>query len=1040
MYRTFCREREFAMKRRVFRLFSILLVCLLAFPPLPAHAAEDVARIGDTLYPSLSEAAAHAQPGDTITLLSDSTVSEEITFPEQLTLDGNAYRLTLSSSACLHITGDFYAQNLQIESSRNTRSGPTLSIEGQDITCTLTASTLHCLDSRRGPSGTALISFSATDSRLSLENCTLTSALNQSAAIEAIGDCADSEIALDQVDIAISPDSGTARSCYALYVDAADSPLAVSLTDCMLRADTAVLAIGEGVQPVSATLAGCTLEGSNALRLTGEGGSYTLEDCVCSDAQTDAGQTAGLVYVSDTAKDNVVTFSQSTLDCASDSATPCVLSLENADNQFHLSAHTRITVNTDTADLVHINYALADRAPVTADDSVDLSDFPVVWQDADGRLCNATTALLAAAPLWRAGDTITLRGALAGALDLQEPVTLVGEQARFSGSLAIRDADTAIHGLDLSESAVDCAAGCDLSYNYWGSLTPPAHAVVSPYYVDAACQTLAYAPVGDTQAAQEVERFVQDVQSVLTRADPESSLASFDPLTDGDLLTAYADPLLSARTRLAQSTTAEQRADACAASPDLAAALAAAWRVYWSGVGVRADDTVIDLSSGLTPSGTDSQRAGITENAAARMPVSAISADGAALAPDDPVLLHGTLTAWAFGPLGELTQLTFETSLVGPDGLPLAGDGVYRLPVPTQACESLRATVDGEPVEAIFTVSPAGYPYVTLGRCGTVVLSLTYASSGEQPAEPTDPDQPADPDHPQGPVSDPDQTGRFSVSLRTGPHGSLHLHTRSPAPGDLVRVTAEADRGYALDTLDVIDSRGRALDFDLEDDTLRFRMPESDVRVTARFARADRTDTTYESQTDLDDPLPPLAEQPAGDLAPDAWYWADVREITARGWMDPLLAGAFCPDLPASRIDLVRALYRMAGQPQDAAALPFSDIAAGSPDQAAVTWARAAGIARGEPDGRFRPYDPVTREECVALLYRFAGSPAQAVYGLPFSDAGSVSAWARPAMQWAYQGGILYGNAEGTCTPLAPVSRAESAALLLRLARALGLS
>lgn len=176
MYRTFCREREFAMKRRVFRLFSILLVCLLAFPPLPAHAAEDVARIGDTLYPSLSEAAAHAQPGDTITLLSDSTVSEEITFPEQLTLDGNAYRLTLSSSACLHITGDFYAQNLQIESSRNTRSGPTLSIEGQDITCTLTASTLHCLDSRRGPSGTALISFSATDSRLSLENCTLTSA------------------------------------------------------------------------------------------------------------------------------------------------------------------------------------------------------------------------------------------------------------------------------------------------------------------------------------------------------------------------------------------------------------------------------------------------------------------------------------------------------------------------------------------------------------------------------------------------------------------------------------------------------------------------------------------------------------------------------------------------------------------------------------------------------------------------------------------------------------------------------------------------
>lgn len=1019
------------MKQCAFRLFSILLVCLLVFPHVPAHAAEDVARIGPALYPSLGEAAAYAQPGDTITLLSDSIVNEEITFPSQVTLDGNLHQLTLASGASLHITDDFSAQNLQIETNRGARSGPTLSITGQDITCTLTAVSLHCPDTRRGPSGTALISFSATNSRLLLENCTLTSALNQTTAIEATGDCADSEITLDQVDIAISPDSGTARSCYALYIDAADSPLAATLTDCMLRAENAILVIDKGVQPVTMTLSGCRLNGANALRLSGEGGVYALEDCACSDAQTDVGQAVGLAYISDTAQDNVITLSQSTLTCASDSAAPCVLSLQNADNQFHLAAHTQVIVDTDAADLVHIAGALADRSPVTADDSVDLTDFPVVWRDADGQLCNATTALLSAAPLWRTGDTVTLRGALAGAIDLQEPVTLLGEQARFSGSLAIRAPGTVIHGLDLSDSAVDCVPDCDLSYNYWGNLAPPANAVVSPYYVDAACQTLAYAPASDAQAVQEVERFVHDVQSALALADPEASLTSFDPLTHDGTLAAYADSLLSACMRLAQSTTAEQRADACAASPDLAATLSAAWRVYWSGVGIQAEDTVIDLSPNLTPPGTDLQRAGITENAATRMPVSAISADGTALAPDDPVLLHGTLTSWAFDPLDLLTQLTFETCLVGPDGLPMAGDGIYRLPVPTQTCESVQVTVDGAPVQAIFTVSPEGYPYVTLGRCGTVTLSLTYASSGQQPSEPADPDQP------QGTVSDPSETDRFSVILRPGPHGSLRLHTHSPAPRDLVRVTVSPDRGYMLDTLDVTDTRGRALDFDLEDDVLRFRMPESDVRVTARFVRTDYVDDPYEVPTDLDNLLPPLAEQPAGDLAPDAWYWTDVREIMARGWMEPLLAGVFCPDLPASRIDLVRALYRIAGQPQGATAPSFSDVADGSPDHAAAIWARAAGIALGEPDGRFRPYDPVTREACVALLYRFAGSPAQAAYGLPFSDAWTISAWARPAMQWAYQSGILYGNAEGTCTPQAPVSRAETAALLLRLARTL---
>lgn len=204
-------------------------------------------------------------------------------------------------------------------------------------------------------------------------------------------------------------------------------------------------------------------------------------------------------------------------------------------------------------------------------------------------------------------------------------------------------------------------------------------------------------------------------------------------------------------------------------------------------------------------------------------------------------------------------------------------------------------------------------------------------------------------------------------------------------------------------------------------------MPDQSVRVTARFVRTDKTD---DWQTLPDMGLPDSGTP--SDVMPSDWYAADVTEILARGWMTCVTGDLFQPNLPVSRGDLILALYRMAGEPQAFSTL-FTDIPLQSPYAAASIWARAAGVAIGEPDGSFRPYDAVTREECAALLHRFAGLPTAAPVVLPFTDWAQISGWALPAMRWAYASGILYGNAEGTCTPHASITRAETAALLLRL-------
>ncbi|MEW5935153.1 MAG: S-layer homology domain-containing protein, partial [Bacillota bacterium] len=112
-------------------------------------------------------------------------------------------------------------------------------------------------------------------------------------------------------------------------------------------------------------------------------------------------------------------------------------------------------------------------------------------------------------------------------------------------------------------------------------------------------------------------------------------------------------------------------------------------------------------------------------------------------------------------------------------------------------------------------------------------------------------------------------------------------------------------------------------------------------------------------------------------------------------------------------------------------------------------WARAylaaaslKGLLKGYPDGRFRPNDPLKREELVTALVRFAGleeaaeSMSQAV--LPFRDAARVlerAAWARGYLAAARDAGILPGE-EDRFLPGEAADRLWAAELLVR---ALGL-
>mgnify|MGYP004732741537 CR=1 FL=1 len=91
------------------------------------------------------------------------------------------------------------------------------------------------------------------------------------------------------------------------------------------------------------------------------------------------------------------------------------------------------------------------------------------------------------------------------------------------------------------------------------------------------------------------------------------------------------------------------------------------------------------------------------------------------------------------------------------------------------------------------------------------------------------------------------------------------------------------------------------------------------------------------------------------------------------------------------------------------------------------------GIVNGVGDGKFAPNALVTREQLVAMLYRYAEKPEVSNELTDFADANKISDYAVSAVKWAVEQDILRGD--GSPRKLRPTDyakRCEVAAMLHR--------
>ena len=182
---------------------------------------------------------------------------------------------------------------------------------------------------------------------------------------------------------------------------------------------------------------------------------------------------------------------------------------------------------------------------------------------------------------------------------------------------------------------------------------------------------------------------------------------------------------------------------------------------------------------------------------------------------------------------------------------------------------------------------------------------------------------------------------------------------------------------------------------------------------------------TKPSTKPTDEPAKPDASKFV-DVSKNNWYFDAVQYVLESGLMNGTSANEFSPNADTTRGMIVTILARMEGVNTSGGATWYAH---------GREWAIGAGVSDGT-----NMTGKITREQLAAMLYRYAklkGYDVSASADISgYTDASSVSGWAKEAMQWAVGSGLIQGS-NNALTPQANASRAQIATILMRFAQSI---
>lgn len=166
------------------------------------------------------------------------------------------------------------------------------------------------------------------------------------------------------------------------------------------------------------------------------------------------------------------------------------------------------------------------------------------------------------------------------------------------------------------------------------------------------------------------------------------------------------------------------------------------------------------------------------------------------------------------------------------------------------------------------------------------------------------------------------------------------------------------------------------------------------------------------------------------------WAARAIQFVYDAGLMRGVTGTDFAPEATFTRGMMATVLHRLAGMPISFGNLPFSDVADTVWYSTAVTWAYQNQLVGGISDTIYAPESPITREQLVVMLMRYAQSKGYDTTSSTslsqYQDCSQISDYANAAMEWAVSIGLIAGRTDTTLAAQDSVTRAEVAVILER--------
>ncbi|MGN1350342.1 MAG: S-layer homology domain-containing protein [Anaerovoracaceae bacterium] len=278
-------------------------------------------------------------------------------------------------------------------------------------------------------------------------------------------------------------------------------------------------------------------------------------------------------------------------------------------------------------------------------------------------------------------------------------------------------------------------------------------------------------------------------------------------------------------------------------------------------------------------------------------------------------------------------------------------------------------------------------------------------------------------------------SSEYTIRGTAGTGGTVSIGTKTVDAGDDLTVTISAYSGYRISDV-LVDGKsvGTVSKYtfeDIDDDhTIQAVFTEANFVNSGQYGMVNDGGITMTPST--------FADVNAGD-----WYYQAMKFVTERGMMNRTSNNTMSPNVNASRADIVYMLYQYDGAPSASTSSRFYDVYSTSWYARSVNWASNYGIAAGISGTQFNPNGSVTREQLAAIMYRYAQYKGGNVtntgdYSIrTFSDRNSISPYAKDAVCWACNSGLLSGKTGTRLDPKGSATRAEAATIIMRFCNSL---